>query len=124
MVTAGRDWLGRKAELDPGRVTGVAKVDTRTKRLVKRIQPGDVMVIDHLDLDRDEIDSRSELRRLRQEQMPAGHDCAKRKCRPHHFFGMSTCVRDRTVAPRAFTLTRREWSRPFRSRSSGWTPMR
>ena len=30
----------------------MAKVDSRTKRLVKRIQPGDVMVIDHEDLDR------------------------------------------------------------------------
>jgi uncharacterized membrane-anchored protein len=33
-------------------VTGFARVDTRTKRLVKRVQPGDVMVIDHQDLDR------------------------------------------------------------------------
>ncbi len=33
-------------------VTGMARVDRRTKRLVKRIQPGDVMVIDHADLDR------------------------------------------------------------------------
>jgi uncharacterized membrane-anchored protein len=32
--------------------TGVARVDTRTKRLVKRVQPGEVMVIDHADLDR------------------------------------------------------------------------
>ena len=33
-------------------VTGMARVDKRTKRLVKRVQPGDVMVIDHADLDR------------------------------------------------------------------------
>ncbi len=33
-------------------VTGMARVDGRTKRLVKRVQPGDVMVIDHADLDR------------------------------------------------------------------------
>jgi uncharacterized membrane-anchored protein len=33
-------------------VTGVARVDRRTKRLVKRIRPGDVAVIDHADLDR------------------------------------------------------------------------
>jgi uncharacterized membrane-anchored protein len=33
-------------------VTGLARVDDRTKRLVKRVQPGEVMVIDHADLDR------------------------------------------------------------------------
>ncbi|MDQ2650214.1 MAG: putative cytokinetic ring protein SteA [Actinomycetota bacterium] len=33
-------------------MTGFARVDNRTKRLVKRVQPGDVMVIDHQDLDR------------------------------------------------------------------------
>ena len=33
-------------------VTGLARVDTRTKRLVKRVQPGEIMVIDHPDLDR------------------------------------------------------------------------
>ncbi|HEX5365165.1 MAG TPA: putative cytokinetic ring protein SteA [Acidimicrobiales bacterium] len=33
-------------------VTGVARVDRRTKRLVKRLRPGDVAVIDHEDLDR------------------------------------------------------------------------
>jgi uncharacterized membrane-anchored protein len=33
-------------------VTGVARVDRRTKRLVKRLRPGDVAVIDHADLDR------------------------------------------------------------------------
>lgn len=51
-MVSSRDWLGRRTDLVPGRVTGVAKVDSRTKRLVKRIQPGDVMVIDHEDLDR------------------------------------------------------------------------
>jgi uncharacterized membrane-anchored protein len=35
-----------------GPVTGVARVDRRTKRLVKRLQPGDVAVIHHEDLDR------------------------------------------------------------------------
>lgn len=35
----------------PG-VTGPARVDARTKNLTKRLQPGDVAVIDHLDLDR------------------------------------------------------------------------
>jgi uncharacterized membrane-anchored protein len=33
-------------------VTGLARVDRRTKRLVKRLRPGDVAVIDHPDLDR------------------------------------------------------------------------
>jgi len=32
--------------------TGFARVDTRTKRLVQRAQPGDIAVIDHEDLDR------------------------------------------------------------------------
>jgi uncharacterized membrane-anchored protein len=35
-----------------GPVTGVARVDRRTKRLVKRLRPGDVAVIDHEDIDR------------------------------------------------------------------------
>ena len=33
-------------------VAGVARVDRRTKRLVKRLQPGEIAVIDHDDLDR------------------------------------------------------------------------
>jgi uncharacterized membrane-anchored protein len=37
---------------EPGSHTGLARVDTRTKRLVKRVQPGEIMVIDHADLDR------------------------------------------------------------------------
>ena len=32
--------------------TATARVDTRTKQLVKRVQPGEIMVIDHADLDR------------------------------------------------------------------------
>jgi uncharacterized membrane-anchored protein len=36
----------------PDAHTAVARVDTRTKRLVKRVQPGEIMVIDHADLDR------------------------------------------------------------------------
>ena len=36
----------------PDEHTGMARVDTRTKRLVKRVQPGEIMVIDHADLDR------------------------------------------------------------------------
>ena len=33
-------------------VEGVAKVDKRTKDLIRRLQPGDIAVIDHTDLDR------------------------------------------------------------------------
>ncbi|MBN9325909.1 MAG: hypothetical protein J0I87_03190, partial [Cellulomonas sp.] len=33
-------------------VVGPARVDRRTKALTKRLRPGDVAVIDHLDLDR------------------------------------------------------------------------
>ena len=32
--------------------TGAAKLDRRTKNLVRRLGPGDVAVIDHTDLDR------------------------------------------------------------------------
>jgi uncharacterized membrane-anchored protein len=35
-----------------GPITGVARVDARTKRLVKRLRPGDIAVINHEDLDR------------------------------------------------------------------------
>ncbi|MFI7589358.1 putative cytokinetic ring protein SteA [Spongisporangium articulatum] len=35
----------------PG-VTGVARVDRRTKNLTKRLQPGEIAVIDHVDIDR------------------------------------------------------------------------
>jgi uncharacterized membrane-anchored protein len=43
----------RRRDADAARsVSGVARVDRRTKRLVKRLRPGDVAVIDHPDLDR------------------------------------------------------------------------
>src|SRR5690349_10680100 len=32
-------------------VVGTARIDARTKNLTKRLQPGDVAVIDHLDID-------------------------------------------------------------------------
>ncbi|MDQ1712210.1 MAG: hypothetical protein QOE45_1660 [Frankiaceae bacterium] len=41
---------GRSTAL-PG-VTGAARLDRRTKNLTKRLRPGDVAVIDHVDLDR------------------------------------------------------------------------
>jgi uncharacterized membrane-anchored protein len=40
-----------KSETLPG-VVGVARVDSRTKTLVRRLDPGDIAVIDHPDLDR------------------------------------------------------------------------
>ena len=42
--------LGR-AEALPG-ISGVARLDHRTKRLVGRLNPGDIAIIDHVDLDR------------------------------------------------------------------------
>jgi uncharacterized membrane-anchored protein len=44
-------WSRRRNAAD-GPVTGVARIDRRTKRLVKRLQPGDIAVINHEDLDR------------------------------------------------------------------------
>jgi uncharacterized membrane-anchored protein len=43
--------LGRKGS-EVTVTTGTARVDRRTKNLIKRLQPGDVAVIDHEDLDR------------------------------------------------------------------------
>jgi uncharacterized membrane-anchored protein len=42
----------RRRNLADGPVTGIARIDRRTKRLVKRLQPGDIAVINHEDLDR------------------------------------------------------------------------
>jgi uncharacterized membrane-anchored protein len=43
----------RRGAADANRsLSGIARVDRRTKRLVKRLRPGDVAVIDHPDLDR------------------------------------------------------------------------
>jgi uncharacterized membrane-anchored protein len=41
----------RSAPADVG-IAGTARVDRRTKNLTKRLRPGDIAVIDHLDLDR------------------------------------------------------------------------
>jgi uncharacterized membrane-anchored protein len=43
--------LRRRADAHPG-VSGVARLDRRTNRLVGRLNPGDVAIIDHVDLDR------------------------------------------------------------------------
>ena len=42
---------------EPGTITGTARLDRRTKRLVGRLRPGDIAVIDHVDLDRVAADS-------------------------------------------------------------------
>src|SRR3954465_13835856 len=45
-----------RAEVLPG-VSGTARLDRRTKDLTKRLRPGDVAVIDHVDLDRVSADA-------------------------------------------------------------------
>jgi uncharacterized membrane-anchored protein len=44
--------LRRSRAADPGLVTGPVRLDRRTKRLVGRLRPGDIALIDHVDLDR------------------------------------------------------------------------
>src|SRR5215211_3354870 len=44
--------LRRAPSRDTGAIIGRARVDRRTKELVKRLQPGEVAIIDHRDLDR------------------------------------------------------------------------
>src|SRR5919205_2831422 len=47
---------GRAQESAPG-VSGTVRLDRRTKNLTKRLRPGDVAVIDHVDVDRVSADS-------------------------------------------------------------------
>ncbi|GAA4755801.1 putative cytokinetic ring protein SteA [Modestobacter marinus] len=47
---------GRSSDTAPG-VTGTVRVDRRTKNLTKRLRPGEIAVIDHLDIDRVSADS-------------------------------------------------------------------
>src|SRR2546421_10327612 len=49
--------LRRTRITEPGVTTGAVRLDRRTKRLVGRLRPGDVAVIDHVDLDRVAADS-------------------------------------------------------------------
>ena len=37
---------------EPGTITGTVRSDRRTKRLVANLRPGDIALIDHVDLDR------------------------------------------------------------------------
>jgi uncharacterized membrane-anchored protein len=49
--------LRRVRVVEPGAVSGAVRLDRRTKRLISRLRPGDVAVIDHVDLDRVAADS-------------------------------------------------------------------
>ncbi len=49
--------LRRARSAEPGAITGTVRLDRRTKRLVSRLRPGDIAVIDHVDLDRVAADS-------------------------------------------------------------------
>jgi uncharacterized membrane-anchored protein len=49
--------LRRTRTVEPGALSGIARLDRRTKRLVGRLRPGDIAVIDHVDLDRVAADS-------------------------------------------------------------------
>jgi uncharacterized membrane-anchored protein len=57
MVTMRLPTLRRTRSAEPGTVTGTARLDRRTKRLAGRLRPGDVAVIDHVDIDRVAADS-------------------------------------------------------------------
>jgi uncharacterized membrane-anchored protein len=47
---------GRRGDALPG-VSGVARLDRRTKDLTQRLKPGDIAVIDHVDIDRVSADA-------------------------------------------------------------------
>ncbi|MDR7274381.1 putative cytokinetic ring protein SteA [Catenuloplanes atrovinosus] len=49
--------LRRTRPAEPGIVAGTARLDRRTKRLAGRLRPGEIAVIDHVDLDRVAADS-------------------------------------------------------------------
>jgi uncharacterized membrane-anchored protein len=57
MVTMRLPTLRRRRTAEPGAVVGTARLDRRTKRLAGRLRPGDVAIIDHVDLDRLAADS-------------------------------------------------------------------
>jgi uncharacterized membrane-anchored protein len=42
----------KRSESDDGLLSGLARVDRRTKNLIPRLQPGEIAVIDHEDIDR------------------------------------------------------------------------
>jgi uncharacterized membrane-anchored protein len=48
--------LSRNTETLPG-VSGIARVDRNTAKLLRRVGPGDIVVLDELDLDRGTADA-------------------------------------------------------------------
>lgn len=54
MMAAMKNFLSRRRHADAGGsgLAGPVRVDPRTKNLTKRLKPGDIAVIDHLDIDR------------------------------------------------------------------------
>jgi uncharacterized membrane-anchored protein len=57
MATMRLPTLRRSRSAEPGGVSGTARLDRRTKRLVGRLRPGDIAIIDHVDIDRVAADS-------------------------------------------------------------------
>ena len=57
-----RNPFRKQASSDPDRLSGPVRVDTRTKRLTKRLRAGEVAVIDHTDLDRVAAEALAEAR--------------------------------------------------------------
>ncbi|MFI6230628.1 putative cytokinetic ring protein SteA [Micromonospora echinospora] len=49
--------LRRNRSTEPGSLVGTVRLDRRTKRLVGRLRPGEIAVIDHVDVDRVAADS-------------------------------------------------------------------
>jgi uncharacterized membrane-anchored protein len=49
--------LRRTRSVEAGALSGTARLDRRTKRMVGRLRPGDIAVIDHVDIDRVAADS-------------------------------------------------------------------
>src|SRR5215475_10141301 len=57
MVAMRLPTLRRPRSAEPGVISGIVRLDRRTKRLVGRLRPGDIAAIDHVDLDRVAADS-------------------------------------------------------------------
>jgi uncharacterized membrane-anchored protein len=57
MATMRLPTLRRTRSVEPGVLAGTARLDRRTKRLVGRLRPGEIAVIDHVDIDRVAADS-------------------------------------------------------------------
>jgi uncharacterized membrane-anchored protein len=57
MATMRLPTLRRTRSVEPGAFSGIGRLDRRTKRLVGRLRPGDIAIIDHVDIDRVAADS-------------------------------------------------------------------